>query len=82
MSIGRWETHNEDRTSNREKAGRPILGAGARFNKSKSDVQNDGLNRWDKQQNSGLNGGGKKSYNEPKNKKGWEHDDRFENDYS
>lgn len=57
----------------REKPGRPILGVGARFvNKNKEE---NGY----KQKNTR---GPKKTPPEFKNRKGWEHDDRFENDYN
>lgn len=50
-----------------EKTGRPILGAGARLNKEKKDH------------------GGRKHHNTQsqshRKNKGWEHDDRFENNY-
>lgn len=76
MSIGRWE---DDKTNNREKAGRPILGAGARLNKN--NVPNDGLSGRDKQY-AAWSKGEKKGYVEPRHNKSWEHDDRFENDYN
>lgn len=74
MSIGRWE----DKSSNREKAGRPILGAGARMNKN---AHKEGSSGRDKQ-HSGWNRGEKKGYTEQRHNKSWEHDDRFENDYN
>lgn len=67
--------------------GRPILGAGARFNKYKG---NDDVN-W-REPNKDSNAGtwnnkkgwsdNKRGQNTPKSNKGWEHDDRFETDYS
>lgn len=75
MSIGRWE----DKSNNREKAGRPILGAGARMNKT--NAQKDGLSGRDKP-HTGWNKGEKKGFSEQRHNKSWEHDDRFENDYN
>lgn len=48
-----------------EKTGRPILGAGARLNKENKDH------------------GGRKHHSSQSHRKnkGWEHDDRFENNY-
>ncbi|CAG9864054.1 unnamed protein product [Phyllotreta striolata] len=67
-----------------QKFGRPILGAGARLNKSKSELPNNrkepSPGGWVK-----TNGPGWKDRGAEKNsksKKGWQHDDRFDNDYS
>jgi hypothetical protein len=64
----------------KEKTGRPILGAGARFIK-KGNEENG---TWSNKQNSGSGRPhhNKKSPSSHKNNKGWEHDDRFENDYN
>lgn len=69
----------------REKAGRPILGAGARLkenfnrrdmNKETTDGQQNNITG-----NSGMANKKKGNKSGPRNKS-WEHDDRFENDYN
>ncbi|KAJ8927018.1 hypothetical protein NQ314_020581 [Rhamnusium bicolor] len=76
---------NRDTSNNSGKHGRPILGSGARFNKNKSNDDSstnwrdrDRSSGWSKK-NTGNWGDTKKS---SKIGKGWEHDDRFETDYS
>lgn len=79
MNIGKWKTSSDEPANRVEKPGRPILGAGARFNKTDCDKNNS--SGWNSKQNNAW-GGNKKSHNGQKNKKGWEHDDRFETDYN
>lgn len=80
VSIGRWEAQSDDSVQKRDKPGRPILGAGARLNKGKSDAKKANIGEWESQNSSGW--GSKPFNNGQKNRKGWEHDDRFENDYN
>ncbi|KAK9679788.1 hypothetical protein QE152_g39716 [Popillia japonica] len=91
-SSGCWDS-KKDKTAvpNREKTGRPILGAGARFHKDKQEnsgnwrdhqLKEDASN-WVKDKtksNNGNSGWGEKK-SKSYNNKGWEHDDRFETDY-
>ncbi|KAJ3649829.1 hypothetical protein Zmor_021549 [Zophobas morio] len=65
---------------NKEKTGRPILGVGARFVKSKANEDNGSWNS--KQNSSAGRTHSKKHPPSVKSNKGWEHDDRFENDYN
>ncbi|XP_028131801.1 CBP80/20-dependent translation initiation factor-like isoform X1 [Diabrotica virgifera virgifera] len=74
----------QNSSNNTGKFGRPILGAGARLNKAK--FNNDSSN-WRDKDNSSTGGWKKTGWgNNDKNSKGkskgWEHDDRFENNYS
>ncbi|XP_057669364.1 uncharacterized protein LOC130901784 [Diorhabda carinulata] len=84
-SIHREKSKTQNSGSSSTKCGRPILGVGARLNKSKS---NDSSNWRDRDNTTNSSGWGKKSgwgdgdKNSKGKKKGWEHDDRFENDYS
>lgn len=78
----KWDGQGESKI--REKAGRPILGAGARLkeNSSRRDMSKDSSEG--KQNSTGNSGwGSKKKANKsgPRNKS-WEHDDRFESDYN
>ncbi|KAG5861709.1 hypothetical protein JTB14_036471 [Gonioctena quinquepunctata] len=70
------------RDSNSGKHGRPILGAGARLNKNK--MNNESTSNWRDGSGWGSKpkGGWGDNKKGPKTSKGWEHDDRFENDYS
>ncbi|RZC43086.1 uncharacterized protein BDFB_006990 [Asbolus verrucosus] len=71
---------SKDASTNKEKTGRPILGVGARFIKNKSSDENG---TWNSKSNSAS--GRVHTNKKPptlKNNKGWEHDDRFENDYN
>ncbi|KAI4467102.1 eif4g domain protein [Holotrichia oblita] len=94
MNVGGssgWDTKKEKTAMpNREKTGRPILGAGARFHKDRQEntgnwrdhQHKDDSSNWSKDKtksnsNSGWGEKKSKSYNN----KGWEHDDRFETDY-
>ncbi|KAJ8925440.1 hypothetical protein NQ315_009273 [Exocentrus adspersus] len=76
---------SRDSNSQSAKHGRPILGSGVRFNKNKS---NDESNWRDRDQSAGWNnrqkvlGGKGEGRKNIKPGKGWEHDDRFETDYS
>ncbi|KAJ8947835.1 hypothetical protein NQ318_009980 [Aromia moschata] len=81
-------SRSEDSNSGAGKHGRPILGVGARFNKGKSAdeppstwTNKDQLGGWNNKQKNTV-----KNWRDPKKStklgKGWEHDDRFETDYS
>lgn len=83
--------------NNREKMGRPILGAGARLQRNRiatdessnsnwRDHSKENSAGWDGSQKKGGknwgNSGNKKGHGGGnRNNKGWEHDDRFDNDY-
>lgn len=89
INVGGWDTKKEKTAlPNREKTGRPILGAGARFQKDKQENNmnwrehhhKEDSSNWGKDKNSGGSGWGDKKTKNYTNK-GWEHDDRFETDY-
>lgn len=64
------DTSSEVSFKKKENPGRPILGAGARFIKNKSE------------ENSSNNFTSSSRSQKKVPVKGWEHDDRFDNDYS
>ncbi|CAH0550645.1 unnamed protein product [Brassicogethes aeneus] len=81
----------EHKNNMNKPGGRPILGAGARFNKHKGSEEGGSWRdqnkdasaggNWNNKQK-GWNDNKKGGNNPPKTGKGWEHDDRFETDYS
>lgn len=72
-NIGTWVQPKNEKTP------RPILGAGVRLQNKEKNNDEDGGN-WDNKKKGSDSDWGTVKQN--KNSKGWEHDDRFDNEYN
>ena len=86
VPLNNWDSSKDYKNNmNREKTGRPILGIGSRFQKARNEEHcwRDGTSNWNSKQKVGNNwGNGKKGQQHTTHNNAWEHDDRYETDYS